>query len=47
MISEAQAAAVQSGRIEVLIEQLRKGVAEDPSLAASVLRTWLAEARTR
>jgi flagellar M-ring protein FliF len=47
MISEAQAALVQSGRIEVLIEQLRKGVAEDPSLAASVLRTWLAEARTR
>jgi flagellar M-ring protein FliF len=48
MISDSQAAAiVQTGRIEVLIEQLRKGVTEDPTLAASVLRTWLSEARTR
>jgi flagellar M-ring protein FliF len=47
MISEAQGAIVQTGRIEALIQQLRKGVAEDPTLAASVLRTWLAEARTR
>jgi flagellar M-ring protein FliF len=33
----------QTARLELLVGELRKNIAEDPALAASVLRTWLEE----
>jgi flagellar biosynthesis/type III secretory pathway M-ring protein FliF/YscJ len=37
---------IQTSRVEALVETLREGIAQDPALAASVLRTWLDEKRT-
>jgi flagellar M-ring protein FliF len=36
---------VPASRVEVLIESLRENIAQDPALAANVLRTWLDDRR--
>ncbi|MDZ4799530.1 MAG: hypothetical protein SGI92_15315, partial [Bryobacteraceae bacterium] len=41
MLAKAQERVVQTARIESLVDELRAGIASDPLLAASVLRTWL------
>jgi flagellar M-ring protein FliF len=45
MLSEAQEKIASSESIESVVERLRQTVAEDPPLAASVLRGWLEEKR--
>ena len=42
-LAQAQERVTQTARIETLVEELRKSVAEDPALAARVLRSWLEE----
>jgi flagellar M-ring protein FliF len=41
MIAEAQEKAETGPSIETIVDKLRQTVADDPALAASVLRTWL------
>lgn len=43
LLSEANEKIASSDSIESVVERLRETVAEDPALAASVLRTWLGE----
>jgi flagellar M-ring protein FliF len=43
LLAEAEERVTQTAKIELLVESLRKDIATDPALAASVLRTWLEE----
>ena len=44
LIGQAQEKITQTARIEVLVDELRTSIDEDPALAASVLRAWIEEA---
>ena len=43
LLADAEERVTQTAKIELLVESLRKDIATDPALAASVLRTWLEE----
>ena len=45
LLSEAQDKVPTSEALESVVERLRKTVAQDPALAASILRTWLEESK--
>ena len=40
LLSEVQEKVVQTARVETIADELRVTIAQDPELAASVLRTW-------
>jgi flagellar biosynthesis/type III secretory pathway M-ring protein FliF/YscJ len=41
MLAEAEERVQASASVETLVSKLRHTIAEDPAIAASVLRTWL------
>lgn len=46
LLAQAQERVTQTALVETLVEELRTSIAGDPALAASVLRTWLEEAKS-